>query len=155
MDYRITGLAAGQFAGLQRASDVELRRRGVDQIVVAEPHSAPCRISLEDAAVGEEVLLLNYRHLAVAGPYAASGPIFIRRSATRTFDAVNVIPDQQRRRLLSVRAFDSGDYMVDADVAPGAELEVLIARFFAAPHVASLHAHNARRGCYACRVDRV
>jgi hypothetical protein len=65
------------------------------------------RISLQDAAVGEEVLLLTFRHQAGASPYAASGPIFIRRSATQSFDAINVIPDQQRRRLLSVRAYDS------------------------------------------------
>ena len=115
---------------------------------------APCRISLLDADVGEDVLLLNFPHQAVASPYAASGPIFIRRRATRAFDATNVIPDQQRRRLLSVRAYDERHYIVDAEVAPGTELETLIDRFFADPQVAYLHVHNARRGCYACRVDR-
>jgi hypothetical protein len=30
----------------------------------------------------------------------------------------------------------------------------LIMRFFANPQVGYLHVHNARRGCYACRVDR-
>ena len=154
MDFRITGLAAEPFSALQHASDEELRRRGIERMVVDEPNSAPCRISLQDAAVGEEVLLLNFAHLDVANPYAGSGPIFVRRSATERFDAVNVIPDQQRRRLLSVRAFDSTDHMVDAEVAPGTELESLIARFFAQPEVAYLHVHNARRGCYACRVDR-
>jgi Protein of unknown function (DUF1203) len=155
MDYRITGLPAGQFAELQLATDDELRRRGVERRFVDEPNSAPCRISLQDAEVGEEVLLLTFRHQAVASPYAASGPIYIRRSATQSFDAINVVPDQQRRRLLSVRAYDAKDYMVDAEVAPGTELETLIGRFFADPRVAYLHVHNARRGCFACRVDRV
>jgi hypothetical protein len=155
MDYRISGLPAGQFAELQRATDDELRRRGVERRIVDEPNSAPCRISLQDATVGEDVLLLNFRHLPVASPYAASGPIFIRRSATQTFAAINVVPDQQRRRLLSVRAYDARDYLVNAEVAPGTELETLIGRFFADPQVAYLHAHNARPGCYACRVDRV
>jgi hypothetical protein len=154
IDYRITGLPARLFADVQRATDDELQRRGVERVVVAEPDSAPCRISLEDAAVGEEVLLLNFRHLEVATPYAASGPIFIRRSATQAFDAINVVPQQQRRRLLSVRAFDATDHMVDAEVSPGSELEALIERFLAEPRVAYLHVHNARRGCYACRVDR-
>ena len=63
-------------------------------------------------------------------------------------------PDQQHRRLLSVRAYDARDHLVDAEVAPGTELGALIGRFFAAPPVAYLHVHNARRGCYACRVDR-
>jgi uncharacterized protein DUF1203 len=154
MDFRITGLAAAQFAELQHAGDAELRRRGVEPLLVDEPHTAPCRISLEDAAVGEEVLLLNFPHLDVASPYAGSGPIFIRRSATQAFDAINVVPDQQRRRLLSVRAFDATHHMVDAEVAPGTDLELLVARFFAEPRVAYLHVHNARRGCFACRVDR-
>jgi hypothetical protein len=154
MDYRITGLPTAEFANLQQASNDELVRRGVELRLVDEPHSAPCRISLQDAEVGEEVLLLTFRHQAVASPYAASGPIFIRRAATRTFDAINVIPDQQRRRLLSVRAYDNRDYLVDAEVSAGTEVDALIARLFADPRVAYLHLHNARPGCYACRVDR-
>lgn len=154
MDFRITGLVAEQFADIQHANEEELRRRGVERVIVGEPNAAPCRISLQDAAVGEEVLLLNFAHLDSATPYAGSGPIFIRRSAKERFDAINAIPEQQRRRLLSVRAFDGSDHMIDAEVAPGTELEMLIARFFADPHVQYLHVHNARRGCYACRVDR-
>lgn len=154
MDYRITGLPAEQFTELQRATHDELRQRGVERRIVDEPNSAPCRISLHDADVGEEVLLFTFRHQAAVSPYAASGPIFIRRSATQTFDAINVIPDQQRRRLLSVRAYDNDDFLVDAEVMSGTELETLIRRFFAAPRVAYLHIHNARAGCYACRVDR-
>ena len=76
MDYRISGLPADQFAELQRASEDELRRRGVERRIVNEPNSAPCRISLQDAEVGEEVLFLTFPHQAVASPYAASGPIF-------------------------------------------------------------------------------
>lgn len=154
MDYRITGLPAEQFAELQQASDDELRRRGVERHVVETPNSAPCRISLQDAEVGEEVLLFSFPHQTAASPYAATGPIFIRRAATRAFDGINVIPDQQRRRLLSVRAYDDADHIVDAEVQPGSELESLIERFFEDPRVRYLHVHNARRGCYACRVDR-
>lgn len=155
MDYRITGLPVEQFAELQRATDDQLQRRGVELRIVDRSYSPPCRISLQDAEVGEEVMLFTYQHQAGASPYAAKGPIFIRRSATQTFDAINVIPDQQRRRLLSVRAYDARDYIVDAEVAPGTELETLIGRFFAGPRVAYLHLHNARHGCYSCRVDRV
>ena len=63
-------------------------------------------------------------------------------------------PEQQRRRLLSVRAYDHRDWMVDAEVKEGRELESLIDRFLADPKVRYLHVHNARPGCYACRVDR-
>ena len=44
--------------------------------------------------------------------------------------------------------------MHDADVVDGTQLEATIERLFADPRIAYLHAHNARRGCYACRIDR-
>lgn len=44
--------------------------------------------------------------------------------------------------------------MLDAAAAPGAELESLVGRLFRRPGVAYLHARYARRGRYACRVDR-
>jgi uncharacterized protein DUF1203 len=154
MSFRILGLSPEPFRDLLDADPETLRERGVAVRVVDEPHSAPCRITLEDAPVGEEVLLLSYRHLESRSPYAAAGPIFVRRKARRRFDAVGVVPDQQRRRLLSVRAYDAHDRMVDSDVVPGAELEPLIERFFADSRVAYLHAHNARAGCYACRIER-
>jgi hypothetical protein len=44
--------------------------------------------------------------------------------------------------------------MLDAEVIEGTLLEALIARFLGNANVAYLHVHNARRGCYACRVDR-
>ena len=43
----------------------------------------------------------------------------------------------------------------DAEVAEGTELEALIDCMFHRDDVAFLHAHNARRGCYSCRIDRV
>jgi uncharacterized protein DUF1203 len=65
------------------------------------------------------------------------------------------VPAQQRTRLLSVRGYDADGIMVDAEVAEGTELETLIERMFGRSDVAFLHAHNARRGCYSCRIDRV
>ena len=72
----------------------------------------------------------------------------------RTHLAVDEVPDQQRRRLLSVRAYDARDWIVAAEVTPGTELESQIERLFADSCVAYLHLHNARPGCYAARVDR-
>src|SRR6185369_14538311 len=154
MSFRILGLPREPFQHLLDAGPETLRQLGVVVEVVDEPHSAPCRITLEDAEVGEEVLLLSHRHLDSASPYAAAGPIYVRRKARERFDRVGVVPDQQRRRLLSVRGYDAHDMMMESEVVPGAELESLIARFFATPTIAYLHVHNARPGCYACRVER-
>jgi len=108
-----------------------------------------------DAQPGEVSILLHWEpHAAPASLYRASGPIFVRQGATETASFANRVPEQQRIRLLSVRAYDADGIMLDAEVAPGAELEALVERFFRRPEVAYLHAHNARRGCYSCRVDR-
>jgi len=154
MDFRIAGLAVEPFAPLFALDDDALAQRGVSRCIADAPHAYPCRITLEDAQPGEEMLLLSYPHLAVATPYASSGPIFVRRHAASTRVVINEVPDQQRRRLLSVRAYDARHAMVDADVMPGTALEVLIDRFLGDPRTAYLHVHNARRGCYACRVTR-
>jgi len=44
--------------------------------------------------------------------------------------------------------------MIDADLAEGREVEGLIGRFLANREVAYLHAHYAKRGCYAARISR-
>jgi hypothetical protein len=154
MHFRISGLPREGFAQLLALDDAALARAGVERRIVDVPNAYPCRITLEDALPGEEVLLLSYAHQAAATPFASSGPIFIRRHATTTRVLIGEVPDQQRRRLLSVRAYDHHHGMVDADVAEGTELESLISRFLANPNVSYLHVHNARRGCYACRIDR-
>jgi hypothetical protein len=44
--------------------------------------------------------------------------------------------------------------MVDADLTGGGDLKPAIARLFANPEAAYIHAHYAKRGCYAARIDR-
>jgi hypothetical protein len=159
MDFRISGLPAEPFVPLFAMSDPDLLARGARRHVATaadEPLMPPCRVSLRDAVPGEVSILLHWEHhVAPTSPYRASGPIFVRQGVSETASFVNRVPEQQRRRLLSVRAYDAAGMMVDADVVPGTELEELIERLFRRPEVAYLHAHNARRGCYSCRIDRV
>ena len=152
--FRIVALPVESFASLFDLSDEELAARGVVLRTADEPHAFPCRVSLVDAAPGEELLLLPFTSHDVATPYRESGPIFVRRGAQRAAIPVDTVPDQQRRRLLSVRAYDARGWMHGADVTEGRELEVTIARFFSDPRIAYLHVHNARPGCFSCRVDR-
>jgi hypothetical protein len=154
MAYRITGLSPDLFEGLSALDDEALQARGIRRVVADANPGYPCRISLQDAAVGEALLLLWHEHHAVDTPYRGGGPIFIREAATEAFVQRDAVPQQQTSRLLSVRAYDAQGWMLDADVIEGTDLEALIARCFANPQVDYLHVHNARRGCYACRVDR-
>jgi hypothetical protein len=57
-------------------------------------------------------------------------------------------------RLLSVRAFDVHHMMIDADVGEGTQAAEMFKRFLDNPQTSYLHVHNARRGCYAARVER-
>lgn len=154
MDFRIAGLAPDRFSHLHALDDSALaRHRAVRRVCDAAP-GFPCRVSLEDARPGERVLLVNYEHLPVDSPYRASHAIYVREGATRPFDAVNVVPDALATRLLSLRAIDARGHIVDADIAEGAAIEPLILRLLATDEVAYVHAHFARRGCFAARIDR-
>jgi hypothetical protein len=99
------------------------------------------------------VLLLNYLHQGADTPYRQQGPIFIRETAQR-FSAQAIIPPALARRTLSLRAFDAGHMMVDADLIEGVQAATLIERFFANSEVGYIHAHYARRGCFAALVER-
>ena len=158
MNFRISGLPVEPFVPFFAMSAEELLARGARRVVArAEdaPLMQPCRVSLRDSEPGEVSILLHYpHHVTPTSPYRASGPIFVREGVHETASFVNHIPAQQRTRLLSVRAYDAAGIMVDAEVAEGCELESIIARMFHRDDVAFLHAHNARRGCYSCRIDR-
>jgi hypothetical protein len=71
------------------------------------------------------------------------------------YDRVGEVPEVLRVRPISLRAFDRDHLMVDADLAEGDAVEALIRRCLDNPAVAYLHAHYARRGCYAARITRV
>lgn len=154
MDFRITGLPPAPFARLFDLDGEALaRHRAIRRIVDSKP-GAPCRVSLEDAEPGEEVVLVHYEHHPVDSPYRASHAIYVRRLAREAYDRVNEVPPALASRLLSVRAFDPAGLMVGADLGEGRELPVLLERFLADPAVAYLHAHYARAGCFAARIDR-
>jgi Protein of unknown function (DUF1203) len=156
MDFRIRGLDPGPFAPLFRLSDDELRERGSIRRIAQPGSIFPCRISQQDAAPGEEVILTNYTHLPVeSSPYRSTGPIYVRRAATETWDRINQVPDILLKRPLSVRAYDGQHLMVDAAVTTGRELAAMVERFFSRNDIRYLHIHNAGHGCYQCRVDRV
>jgi hypothetical protein len=154
MSFQIVALPSERFAPLFDLSDAELNARHARRVVVDEQPGFPCRVSLADAEVGETVLLLSVTHHDVASPYRASGPVYVRRGVPTARPAVGEIPFMLTHRLLSVRGYDAAGMLLDAAVVEGGELERAIAGAFAAPAVSYLHIHNARPGCYNCRVVR-
>jgi hypothetical protein len=151
MNFRITGLPAEQFAHLFALPDADLAAQGGLRKIADGPH--PCRISLTDAAPGDEVILTNYEHHAVASPYRMRFAIYVREGE-QTFDAVDCVPDQLRRRTLAVRGFDAQGMMTACEIVEGVFLEEAIERQLADPAAQYLHVHFAAPGCYAARVER-
>ncbi len=154
MRYRIQGLSAEKFAPLFDMSDAELSAHGaMRRIADARERGYPCRVSLTDSEPGDELILVNYEHHAVASPYRMRFAIYVRRGE-ETFDAIDAVPDQLRGRMLAVRAFDTAGMMVGWDLVEGDKLEGAIERLLAEPRADYLHIHFAAPGCYAARVER-
>lgn len=154
MSYRVIGLHAEPFQPLFGLDDIELAARNVKRYVVDRTPGFPDRIEMRDCEPGETVLLLNHVSQTAETPYQASHAIFVREGATETYDVIDAIPDVMRVRLLSLRGFSADGMMLDADVVEGRDIETVIARMFDNPEIASIHVHNAKRGCYAGRIER-
>ncbi len=153
MQFRFKGLPVEPFRRYFAMSDAELAAHDVKCMVADAKPGFPCRITLEDAEPGERVLLLSFPHQPARSPYKGSGPIFVRERARASFDG-SEIPPVLRGRFLSLRAYDKNGMMVDADVMEGNDVEGLLERLFARADVENIHIHNARRGCFACLVER-
>ena len=70
-------------------SEKELAKQNAVKMIVDKKHSYPCRVSLEDAEIGEEVILFPFHHHKTTSPYQSTGPIFIRKNAVKAELGVN------------------------------------------------------------------
>lgn len=152
MTYRITGLDAEPFRPLFALSDEELENRGMRRMTVTEKPGFPCRVSLVDRDIGEEVILLNHVSHDAANPYRASHAIFVADAPQAEF--VDEVPPVFEPRMLSLRGFDEEGMMADALITRPREAEAGIRKLFGNPQIAYIHAHNAARGCFSARIDR-
>jgi hypothetical protein len=154
MDFHITGLSPKPFLPLFGLTDVQLAERGARRYVADATPGFPDRIELRDAEPGESVLLVNHAHQPADTPYRASHAIFVLEGAATPYDRVNEIPTVLRPRVISLRAFDAAHMMIDADLTEGQALEDAIERMLGNPETDYIHAHYAKRGCYAARIER-
>jgi len=155
MTYRVLGLSPEPFGALYGLSDADLTARGVQRVTADAKPGYPDRVELRDAEPGETLLLLNWTHQPADTPYRSSHAIFVREGATQVAEVVGTLPEAMRIRPLSIRAFDADGHMLDADLVDGEAADPLIARLLGDARTAYLHAHYARRGCYAARIERL
>jgi Protein of unknown function (DUF1203) len=153
--FQLIGLDPAPFVPLFALSDTELAQIGAVRRIADESPGYPCRISLQDAQLGEELLLLPHVHQPALSPYQASGPIYVRRGALQRSLPANTVSSYVTTRLMSARAYDAAHMIVDAAVCEGSVVADEIMHLFNNPQVAYIHLHNAKRGCFSCRVDKV
>ena len=152
-NFKIHGISGEPFAALFERSDAALAERGIRR-VLSDGSGCPCRVSLQDVAQGTELLLLNFAHQTANSPYQSSAPIYVSRGATQADLPTGVVPLSVTQRLISLRAYDAAHMIVDAEVCEGVDVAAALHRHFKSQHVAYIYLHNAKRGCYACRVER-
>jgi hypothetical protein len=131
--------------------DEELKRRGMRRMTVTD-NGFPCRVSLVDRPVGEQVILLNHVSHDVANPYRASHAIFVADAQQAEF--VDEVPPVFVPRVLSLRGFDAHGMMVDALITQPGEADAGIRKLFNNPEIVTIHAHNAARGCFSAKIER-
>lgn len=155
MSYHITGLDRALFAELFDMNDMALAERGAVRVTAAADKGWPCRISLEDAKAGEELILLNHVSHDVATPYRSSYAIFIRKAADLTAQFVDETPPVFEGRPMAFRAFDADGMLRNAALALPGQADEKIRALFAQDEIAYIHAHNAAHGCFSARIERV
>ncbi len=154
MNFQFSALPKQPFEPLFSLSAEELALHGAKRVIADKRPGFPCRVSLEDAQPGEEVLLVNYEHLDVDTPFRSRYAVYVRKAANPATPPINEVPEILRSRALSVRAWSTEGMLVAAELAKGHEIEKAISALFSIPEAAFLHVHFAKPGCYAARVDR-
>jgi Protein of unknown function (DUF1203) len=155
MSYRITGLDRASFAELFDMNDMALAERGAVRVTAAADKGWPCRISLEDAKAGEELILLNHVSHDVATPYRSSYAIYVRKAAELSAQFVDETPPVFEGRPMAFRAFDAAGMLRNAALALPGQADEKIRALFAQDEIAYIHAHNAAHGCFSARIERV
>ena len=124
-------------------------------MIVDEKPGYPCRVSLEDAKIGEEVILLPYEFHKTNSPYQSRGPIFVRKGIVTKQLENNEIPVMLNHRLLSFRGYDKDGLMKEATTEKGENTKRVIEQIFENSEIEYIHIHNSSPGCYNCEVRRI
>lgn len=155
MTFQIRALDHQKFANLFDLSDEDLAEQMAVRHIATSKPGFPCRVSLADAEVGEQLILVNYEHQPGNSPYRAAHAIFIRRGVEQAHPTIGEVPELFMNRALSLRAFNDRAMIVGAELVEGEKLATALDNLLANPAAAYVHIHYARFGCYAARADRV
>lgn len=154
MTYRIRGLDPAQFADRFAMEPGALALSLSQRLTVGPDGYYPCRVSLADAAPGEEILLTNFTNHAVDTPYRNTFAIYVRRKADRAAEFVDRLPPVLRGRPIALRGYTAGGLLHRALLALEDDVDAGIRDLLKDRDIAYIDAHNAKHGCFAARIER-
>lgn len=154
MTYQITGLSPELAKGFEDATAEQLSALGAVKMTATRKPGFPCRISLEDAEVGEDVVLFHHTSHDVDSPYRSSYAIFTRSGLATAARYTDAVPPVFEGRTLGMRAFGKDAMLKTASLAMPGEADQSIRQLFELDEVAYIDVHNAAHGCFVARVER-
>jgi len=149
MTFRISGLDPTPFADAEALIAI-----GAIRVEATHQPGFPCRVTLEDAAPGESLLLVNHVSHDVPTPFRSSYAIYVREGAARAATYVDATPPILGHRMLGLRGFDEKAMLHDACVALPGEADAAIGAMMADRAIAYVDIHNAAAGCFLARAER-
>lgn len=153
MTYIVRGIDPEPFEPLFGLSDEELIARNARRVTATSKPGFPCRISLDDAERGEDVILVHHVSHDVETPYRSAYAIYVREGV-RPAAFVDELPPVFENRPLAFRGFDAEGMLRGALLAMPGEADAKIRELFDRPEIETIHAHNAAYGCFAAKIER-
>ena len=147
MSYKITGINPGQF------EEGETKTETV-RVIATHKSGFPCRVTLEDADEGEELLLFNYVSHDVTSPYRSSYAVYAKVDAKEPAQFNDEVPPVFEGRPLGMRAFGTDAMLKTASLSMPGAADKTIRQLFELDEIAYIDVHNAAHGCFVARVER-
>lgn len=154
MTYRIEGLDPAPYQHLFDASDEALAEALAARVVASNDSGFPCRVSLQDASEGDDLILAHHVSNDVDGPFRMAHAIYVRRGAERVAPIHDSLPRMIDKRTIGLRAFDLDGMMIAARLALPGQGDEQVRGLLDDPRIAYIHAHNAAYGCFLAAIDR-
>jgi hypothetical protein len=154
MTYHITGLNYADFAPLFDLDDAALAARGAMRVRATADRGFPCRVRLDDAKAGEDLILLQHVSHDVVTPYRSAYAIYVGKDTQAPLPFVDRLPPVFAGRSLSMRGFSPEGMLQDARLAPPGTADEAIRALFENPAIAYIDVHNAAHGCFVAHVIR-
>ncbi len=100
------------------------------------------------------MVLFPFAAIPAGRPYSESGPIFVHAEPCERYSTKDEFPADFRKGRV-IRAYDSDQNIIAAEVVNGSEPEAIIEKFLEKPETAFVHVRSASHGCYTMEVQRI